>query len=74
MKFMMYGMPLMFFFMFYNAPAGLLLYWLTSNVLQIFQQLIINKMMKEKRAEKENGGFVAKEQKVLPPKAKGKKK
>lgn len=74
MKFMMYGMPLIFFFMFYNAPAGLLLYWLTSNVLQIFQQLIINKMMKEKRAEKENGGFVSKEQKVLPPKAKGKRK
>ena len=74
MKFMMYGMPLMFFFMFYNAPSGLLLYWLTSNVLQIFQQLIINKMMKEKRAEKENGGFTAKEQKTLPPKAKGKKK
>jgi len=72
MKFMMYGMPLMFFFMFYNAPAGLLLYWLTSNVLQIFQQLIINKMMKEKRAEKE-GGFKTKEQKVVPPKAKGKK-
>ncbi len=72
MKFMMYGMPLMFFFMFYNAPSGLLLYWLTSNVLQIFQQLIINKMMKEKRAEKENGGFKTKEQKVLPPKAKRK--
>ena len=72
MKFMMYGMPLMFFFMFYNAPSGLLLYWLTSNVLQIFQQLIINKMMKEKRAEKENGGAKAKEQKVLPPKAKRK--
>ena len=72
MKFMMYGMPLMFFFMFYNAPSGLLLYWLTSNVLQIFQQLIINKMMNEKRAEKA-GGFKAKEQKVIPPKAKGKK-
>ena len=74
MKFMMYGMPLMFFFMFYNAPSGLLLYWLTSNVLQIFQQLIINKMMKEKKAEKAAGGFTAKEQKVLPPKAKGKRK
>ena len=73
MKFMMYGMPLMFFFMFYNAPAGLLLYWLTSNILQIFQQLLINKMMKEKREEKENGGFKTKEQKVIPPKAKGKK-
>ena len=74
MKFMMYGMPLMFFFIFYNAPSGLLLYWLTSNVLQIFQQLIINKMMKEKKAEKAAGGFTAKEQKVLPPKAKGKRK
>ncbi len=72
MKFMMYGMPLMFFFMFYNAPSGLLLYWLTSNVLQIFQQLIINKMMNKKRAEKETGGFTPKEQKVLPPKAKRK--
>jgi YidC/Oxa1 family membrane protein insertase len=30
-------------------------------------------MMREKRAEKE-GGFTAKEQKVLPPKAKGKRK
>ena len=74
MKFMMYGMPLMFFFLFYSAPSGLLLYWLTSNILQIFQQLFINKMMKEKKAEKENGGFVPKEQKVIPPKAKGKKK
>ena len=72
MKFMMYGMPLMFFFVFYNAPSGLLLYWLTSNILQIFQQLIINKMMKDKRAEKENGGFVPKEQKVIPPKGKRK--
>ena len=72
MKFMMYGMPLMFFFMFYNAPSGLLLYWLTSNVLQIFQQLIINKMMKEKRAEKENAKGAAKVQKTLPPKAKRK--
>ena len=72
MKFMMYGMPLMFFFMFYNAPSGLLLYWLTSNVLQIFQQLIINKMMKEKRAEKEAGKPAAKVQKTLPPKAKRK--
>ena len=73
MKFMMYGMHLMFFFLFYNAPAGLLLSCLTSNVLQIFQQLIINKMMKEKRAEKA-GGFTAKGQTTLPPKAKGKRK
>lgn len=65
MKFMMYGMPLMFFFLFYNAPSGLLLYWLTSNILQIFQQLIINKLMAEKRAELSN-----KNQKNIPNKRK----
>lgn len=53
MKFMTYGLPLIFFFVFYNAPAGLLLYWLTSNVLQIGQQLVINKIMKDKRANPE---------------------
>jgi YidC/Oxa1 family membrane protein insertase len=51
MKMMMYGMPLFFFFIFYNAPAGLILYWTVSNVFSLFQQIIINKMMAEKRAE-----------------------
>ncbi|HKL87026.1 MAG TPA: membrane protein insertase YidC [Treponemataceae bacterium] len=45
MKMMMYGMPLFFFFIFYNAPAGLLVYWIFSNVLTLIQQVIINKMM-----------------------------
>lgn len=67
MKFMMYGMPLIFFFMFYNAPSGLLLYWLTSNILQIGQQIIINKLMKEKREEMKKD---ANSNKKLPPKAK----
>ena len=73
MKFMMYGMPLIFFFIFYNAPAGLLLYWLTSNVLQTIQQLIINNMMKKKKSEIQNNKNVAgKPQKTLPPKNKRK--
>lgn len=46
MKMMMYGMPIMFFFLFYNAPAGLLLYWTVSNIFQLGQQIVINKMMK----------------------------
>ncbi len=46
MKMMMYGMPLIFFFIFYNAPSGLLLYWTVSNVFQLGQQLIINRTMK----------------------------
>ena len=51
MKMMMYGMPLFFFFIFYNAPAGLILYWTVSNIFSLFQQIIINKMMAAKRAE-----------------------
>ena len=67
MKFMTYGMPIMFFFLFYNAPSGLLLYWLTSNVLMVVQQVIINKKMaKDKPAKPENN----KPQKTLPPKGK----
>lgn len=53
MKIMMYGMPLFFFFIFYNAPSGLLLYWTVSNILSLGQQLIINKVMKGKKEEME---------------------
>jgi YidC/Oxa1 family membrane protein insertase len=42
---MMMFMPLMFGFMFYYASAGLVLYWLTGNLVGIAQQLIINKTM-----------------------------
>lgn len=53
MKIMMYGMPIFFFFIFYNAPSGLILYWTLSNFLQLVQQKFINRMMKQKRAEME---------------------
>lgn len=68
MKIMMYGMPIFFFFIFYNAPAGLLLYWTVSNVLQLFQQMIINRTMKAKRAEMESSK--AAEKKVFVPRKK----
>jgi YidC/Oxa1 family membrane protein insertase len=42
---MMMMMPLLFGFMFYYASAGLVLYWLTGNVVGIAQQLIINRFM-----------------------------
>jgi len=32
-----------------NFQAGLVLYWLTNNVLQIAQQAIMNRMMARKR-------------------------
>jgi YidC/Oxa1 family membrane protein insertase len=42
---MMLFMPLIFGFMFYSASSGLVLYWLTSNVVGIVQQYFINKSM-----------------------------
>jgi YidC/Oxa1 family membrane protein insertase len=42
---MMMMMPLFFGFMFYSASAGLVLYWLTGNVVGIVQQLVINRFM-----------------------------
>ncbi|HSI60184.1 MAG TPA: membrane protein insertase YidC, partial [Ideonella sp.] len=42
---MMWIMPLMFSFMFFFFPAGLVLYWLTNNILSIAQQYVINKRL-----------------------------
>ncbi len=42
---MMLMMPLVFGFMFYGAQSGLVLYWLTGNVVAIVQQWIFNKTM-----------------------------
>ena len=38
-------MPLMFGFFFYNLSSGLVLYWLTSNLVGIVQQWFVNRMM-----------------------------
>lgn len=42
MKIMTYGMPIMFFFVLYNAPSGLLLYWSVMNAISIGQQFYTN--------------------------------
>ena len=42
---MMWIMPLVFSVMFFFFPAGLVLYWLTNNILSIAQQWVINKRM-----------------------------
>ncbi len=42
---MMWIMPLAFSAMFFVFPAGLVLYWLTNNVLSIGQQYLINKQL-----------------------------
>ncbi|MDR3138245.1 MAG: membrane protein insertase YidC [Treponema sp.] len=50
MKIMLYAMPIVFFFILYDVPSGLLVYWIMSNVLTMAQQLIINKYLAPKRA------------------------
>jgi len=42
---MMMFMPLVFGFMFYGSPSGLVLYWLTGNLVGVIQQLVFNKTM-----------------------------
>jgi YidC/Oxa1 family membrane protein insertase len=42
---MMWIMPLVFSIMFFFFPAGLVLYWVTNNILSIAQQFLINKQL-----------------------------
>jgi YidC/Oxa1 family membrane protein insertase len=48
---MMLIMPVVMTFFFMNFQAGLVLYWLTNNVLQIGQQYLMNRMMAKKKRE-----------------------
>ncbi|GHV93872.1 membrane protein insertase YidC [Spirochaetia bacterium] len=50
MKMMLYVMPLVFFFILYDVPSGLLIYWIFSNILTMVQQVTINKYIAGKRA------------------------
>jgi YidC/Oxa1 family membrane protein insertase len=72
MKIMLYIMPVMFFFILYNVPSGLTVYWIMTNALSLVQQLIINKYLKQKRA-----AMVTPEKPasvIIPPKAKKKRR
>jgi YidC/Oxa1 family membrane protein insertase len=42
---MMWAMPLVFSVMFFFFPAGLVLYWVTNNLLSILQQWLINRQL-----------------------------
>jgi YidC/Oxa1 family membrane protein insertase len=45
---MLMAMPLLFIFIFWSMPSGLVLYWTLQNVFQIINQLIVNKFGKAK--------------------------
>jgi YidC/Oxa1 family membrane protein insertase len=63
MKMMLYVMPIMFFFILYDVPSGLLIYWIFSNVLTMVQQVGINKYLAAKKASQ---GMVNPEPVVAP--------
>jgi len=50
MKMMLYVMPIMFFFILYDVPSGLLVYWIMSNLLTLVQQMIINRYLAKHKA------------------------
>jgi len=49
-KTMTYFMPVFMLFIFYSMPAGLVLYWLVSNLWQVLQQLWVNKHIRKPQA------------------------
>lgn len=51
MKIMTYALPIVFFFMLYDAPSGLLLYWTVTNALTFVQQYVISRIKKKKEQE-----------------------
>jgi len=65
MKMMLYVMPIVFFFVLYDVPSGLLIYWIFSNLLTLVQQLIINKFVIGKRKAQEQ--LAAQNQPEKPP-------
>jgi YidC/Oxa1 family membrane protein insertase len=48
MKLMTYALPVVFLFILYDMPSGLVLYWTVQNVLSTFQQMYINHLRKKK--------------------------
>lgn len=49
---MMILMPIVFSVMFFFFASGLVLYWLTNNILSIAQQWYVNKQIREERAKR----------------------
>jgi YidC/Oxa1 family membrane protein insertase len=49
-KLLQYAMPVVFFFILYNMPSGLVLYWTFQNITGIVQQLVVNRATRKRVA------------------------
>jgi YidC/Oxa1 family membrane protein insertase len=58
MKLITYVLPAFFFFILYDMPSGLVLYWTVQNILSVFQQLYINHVNKKKKELASETGMV----------------
>jgi YidC/Oxa1 family membrane protein insertase len=56
MKLMQYMLPIFFFFILYNAPSGLLIYWTLTNVLTAIQQKATSWYRKTHEPKDKTGG------------------
>ena len=74
MKIMLYAMPVIFFFILYDVPSGLLIYWIMSNLLTMVQQVTINKFLAGKRAAAAAAAAVVEPKPVIAPPGGSKKK
>ncbi len=61
---MMMFMPIMFLLMFWNLSSGLVLYWLTGNIVGIAQQWFINQTEMKEAYEKKKSAKAGKKQAV----------
>jgi YidC/Oxa1 family membrane protein insertase len=64
-KFITYLMPLVFGVISFNLPAGILVYWNTTNFWSIGQQWIVNRIVKRERTEGETKTKELEEKKKL---------
>jgi len=55
-KIFTYVMPIMFFFILYNAPSGLILYWTVMNIFTVIQQRVTNSVQKHHKEEEQEKG------------------
>jgi YidC/Oxa1 family membrane protein insertase len=52
MKIMTFGLPVIFLFMLYEMPSGLMVYWCVQNLLTVVQQWYINNHVKTQPPKK----------------------
>jgi YidC/Oxa1 family membrane protein insertase len=69
MKMMQTFMPIFFFFILYNAPSGMLLYWIMTNVLTSGQQMVISKIKQRKPSEPSDSDNIIKGKFTKPPRS-----